>query len=248
MRWRRLHPLSEGRQRGTAIVRHYWASFLEMHRRDIRGAALEIGDTVTIRRYGGDSLTSAEAIDVSAHSPEVKVVADLARADAVPSNGYDCFVNQFTMHVIYDSEAALYHSIRILKPGGVLLINFPCVEYYFADGLDMGTGTPLLMYWWFTPLHVEELLRRVGLSAADYTISVFGNLFSRLAYQMNVPAEELTSAELAYRDPGHPLLVCVRVVKPEVWRTQKPTYRDPVIRPVHPARWSAERGHYGTEE
>jgi hypothetical protein len=148
------------------------------------------------------------------------------------------------MHLVYDVEAALYHSIRILKPGGVLLVNFPCVDYYFPRGLDMHTGRPLFVFWWFTPIQVENLLRRVGLSGDDYRARVDGNLFARVAYQMNMPAEELSREELEHVDEGHPLLVSVRAVKPVGWRAQRPTYRDPWLPQIEPARWNPVTGHY----
>ena len=219
--FRRLHPLGGGNLRGTPIVRYYWEQYLTKHQADIRGRGLEIGTTATIRRFGGQAVTRAEAIDVSPHSPEVTVVADLSRADAVPAETYDCFVNQFTMHVIYDVEAALYHSLRLLRPGGVLLINFSCVDYYFPDGLDMGTGVPLFLYHCFTPIAVDNLLRRVGVREADYQLETYGNLFTRLAYQMNMPAEELTNHELQHQDAHYPALICVRVLKPTQWPSQR---------------------------
>ena len=246
MQFRRLQPIGHGRQRGTAIVRHYWGRFLEQHRSDIRGTVLEIGTTATVRRYGRQAVTRAEALDLAAHSPEVTVIADLTRADHVPGDQYDCFVNQFTMHLIYDLDAALYHSIRMLKRGGVLLVNFPCVDYYFPRGLDMGTGAPAFLHWWFTPIQVENLLRRAGLSSVDYTIEIFGNLFSRVAYQMNLPAEELAPHELEHVDPGHPLLICARVVKPTNWSPPRPEYRDPWHPEVTPAMWNPETGHYAS--
>lgn len=246
MRFRRLRPLGDGRQEGLPIVRYHWASFLDKHRSCIRGRGLEIGDTGTIRRYGGTALTHLDAIDLTAHSPEITVVADLTKADHLESDVYDCFVNQFTMHLIYDLDSALYHTFRILKPGGSLLVNFTCVDYCFARGLDMGTGAPLFVYWQFTPIHVENLLRRAGLSEADFELEIFGNLFTRVAYQMNLPTEELTPAELDHVDPGHPLLVCVRATKPAGWSSPKPEHRVPWVPDVPPARWNSVTGHYGT--
>jgi GT2 family glycosyltransferase len=243
---RRMRPLGNGRQHGTPVVRYYWTRFLERYRADIRGAALEIGTTSTVRHYGGDAVTRADALDLAAHSPEITAIADLTRADALPGNQYDCFINQFTMHLIYDLDAALYHSIRMLKPGGVLLVNFPCVDYYLPSGLDMATGGPMYVYWWFTPIQVENLLRRAGLSPGDYTVEIFGNLFSRIAYQMNLPAEELAPRELDYVDPGHPLLICVRAVKPSAWRMPRPVYREAWRPDVPPARWNPETGHYAS--
>src|SRR2546422_4566247 len=235
---RRLHPLGRGQPRGRAIVRHYWAQFLEKPRSDLRGRGLEIGGTWTIRQYGGEALTDADAIDLIAHSPEITVVADLTQADDIEANTYDCFVNQFTMHLIYDLDSALYHSLRILKPGGVLLVNFPSVEYCFARGLDMGTGAPLFVFWQFTALQVENLLRLTGLADRDFQLDLYGNLFTRIAYQMNMPAEELADAELEYTDPGHPLLLCARVVKPSAWDVPRPRHVTPWLPSDTPARWN----------
>ena len=131
-----------------------------------------------------------------------------------------------------------------MKPGGVLLINFSCTDYYFPRGLDMGTGEALFLYRWFTPIEVETWLQSLGLRHEDYDLVVYGNLFRRLAYQLNMPAEELTTRELESSDPGHPLLICVRVVKPENWQANKPPYRDPWRPAVTPAKWSPEAGHY----
>jgi SAM-dependent methyltransferase len=245
-RLRRLRPLRNGGPNGTAVVRYYWARFLEHHAADIRGRALEMGTTSTIRRYGGDRLIEAEALDLAPHSPEVTVVADLSRADHVPGERYDCFVNQFTTAVVYDVEAALYHAIRLLKPGGVLLINFWSVDFYFHRGLDMGTGGCMYMHWWFTPMQVGDLLHRLALSEHDYTLEIYGNLLTRFAFLVNLPAEELTAAELDYADPGQPLLICARIVRPAGWEPARPAYRDPAWRPEGaPARISPTTRHYG---
>jgi hypothetical protein len=248
MQFRRLKPFWNGQKHGESVIRYYWHDFLEQHRADIRGRALEVGETSTIRRFGGPALTQPEAIDLAAHSPEVKVVADLSRADHVPSDIYDCFVNQFTMAVIYDVAAALYHAIRLLKPGGILLVNFWCVDFYLHRGLDMGTGAPLYMYWWFTPIQVENLLHSLALTGQDYQVTIYGNLMTRMAFLMNLPAAELTAQELAFADPGQPLLICVRVVKPDPWPAVKPAYQEPIWAPtLTPARISPTTGHYGDE-
>ena len=241
---RRLQPFGNGRMRGQPVVRYYWERFLEANRSDVRGRCLEIGSTLTIRRYGGRAVTEADALDLTRHTNEISVVADLSRADHLPDDTYDCFINPFTTHLIYDIEAALYHSVRVLKPGGVLLVNFPCVDYYFPRGLDMGTGKPLFMFWWFTPVQVENLLRRVGLKSGEYEAKIDGNLFARVAYQMNMPAEELSRAELDQFDEGHPLIISVRAVKPVNWRAARPDYREPWLPDGTPAQWNASTGHY----
>jgi len=244
---RRLQPFGNGAPRGEAIVRWYWERFLESHRADIRGNCLELGSQVTTRRLGGSAVTERSALDLSRHDPEVTVIADLSRADGIAGDGYDCFIIPFTMHLIYDVEAALYHSLRLLRPGGVLLVNFPCVDYYFHGGLDMGTGRPLFVFWWFTPIQVENLFKRVGLGRADYEMHIDGNLFARVAYQMNMPAEELSSEELNHVDVGHPLLISVRAVRPAGWAIPRPVYKDHWVPDTTPARWNRETGHYPSD-
>jgi hypothetical protein len=123
-------------------------------------------------------------------------------------------------------EAALYHAVRLLKPGGVLLVNFSCVDAQFPSGLDMGTGAPLWVHWCFTPLQVHNLIRGVGLVEPDYELEIHGNLFARIAYQLNMPAESLTREELTQQDPAWPVLICARIVRPHGWKAQPPAYRD----------------------
>lgn len=248
----RLQPIDGGKSAGLSTIRYYWAAFLEQHRADIRGHVLEIGETTTVRLYGGDQLTQADALDLAPHSPEVRVVADLSRADHVPGDVYDCFVNQFTTCVIYDIDAALYHAIRLLKPGGVLLINFWCVDFYLHRGLDMGTAPsghpPLYMHHWFTPINVHDRLRGLGLGEQDYTVTSYGNLLSRMAFLVNLPAVALTPAELDHADPGQPLLICARVVKPVGWQPAPPPYQTSHwTPPLAPAQLHPDTGHYGDE-
>ncbi|HRW10395.1 MAG TPA: hypothetical protein P5121_35065 [Caldilineaceae bacterium] len=248
MRLRRLQPVAGGHSEQLSIIRYYWADFLEAHRGDVRGHGLEIGETTTLRAYGGDRITQADALDLAAHAPEVRVVADLSRADHVKSDSYDCFIVPFTTAVIYDLEAFVYHAIRLLKPGGVLLINFWCVDFYLHRGLDMGTGAPLYMYHWSTPIGIHNLLHSLGLQENDYGLQVYGNLLARMAFLLNIPARELTAAERDHVDPGQPLLICARVVKPDHWSPPKPAYRNPLWQPsMKPAHISANTGHYGDE-
>ena len=90
----------------------------------------------------------------------------------------------------------------------------------------MGTGAPLWVHWCFTPLQVHNLIRRLGLDASDYSLETHGNLFARIAYQLNMPAEALTHEELTQRDAAWPVLVSVRLVRPAHWKPTPPAYRD----------------------
>jgi len=217
---RRVTVLYPARARGTPVVRYYWGCFLEKHRDDIRGCVLEIGNTSTVRAFGGSQIQQAKAIDIAPTSSEVTIVADLATADHVEPDQFDCFVNQFTMHIIDDFRAALYHSIRLLKPAGVLLINFPARSGYPSDGIDLNGAGRTWVYRWFTPAGVEKALADLGMTKDDYELTTYGNFFSLTAYMAGIPAEELTSRELDYAEKDIPLLICARVVKPFQWPAQ----------------------------
>jgi SAM-dependent methyltransferase len=195
---------------------------LSERRSDIRGRALEVGSTGTIRYFGGDNVGTAEAIDIVASSPSVTIVADLATAGHVPSDQFDCFVNQFTIHLIYDFKAALYHCIRLLKPDGVLLINFPCRSGYQPDGISLGGERRAHVYWWFTPRLVETVFSELGITGRHCQLKTYGNFLAMTAYMAGIPSEELTVDELEAEDPDIPLLICARIQKPHDW---SPWYR-----------------------
>jgi SAM-dependent methyltransferase len=219
---RRTSALYPGRTVGMQVVRYYWNRFLDERRMDVRGRALEIGVTGTIRHFGAGRLTSAEAIDVSHSDPSVTIVADLTKADHVASDQFDCFVNQFTMHILYEFRAALYHSIRLLKPGGVLLINFPCRSGYPVNGIPLDGGPSAHVCWWFTPYLVETVCGELGIDEGHRELKTYGNYFALAAYMAGIPSEELTTHELETVDPDFPLLICARIQKPRQWN---PRYR-----------------------
>ena len=90
------------------------------------------------------------------------------------------------------------------------------------------------------------MLRSLKLQSGDYALDVYGNLFTRISYQLNMAAEELTQRELDSVDPGHPLLICGRVVKPAHWQARKPDYCTPWKPGITPAQWNPVTGHYAT--
>jgi hypothetical protein len=106
----------------------------------------------------------------------------------------------------------------------------------------------MYMHHWFTPIQVENLFRGLNLTDADYRVEIYGNLLTRMAFLLNLPAREFTAQELNHVDPGQPLLICVRAVKPLNWQAEKPMYRDLLWTPeIKPAQSRPDTGHYGDE-
>src|SRR5512134_3702798 len=88
---RRLKPISPdyGNSRGLEIDRYYIEQFLSEHLMDIRGHVLEIKHNTYTVRYGGDRVTRSDILHPVEGNPDATIVADLTKADHLPSNDFD---------------------------------------------------------------------------------------------------------------------------------------------------------------
>jgi SAM-dependent methyltransferase len=194
---------SWGYDRGRPIDRWYIEQFLEQHRSHITGRVLEVKDSGYTDRFGHDVRERA-ILDIDADNARATHVADLAEADGLPSETFDCFLLTQTLQYIFDVPAALTHAHRILRPGGVLLATLP-VTSRLPD-------PPLTDYWRFTPESTSRLFDDAfGPGAA--TVSGRGNVLAQVAFLKGLAAEDLTAAELAVNDERFPLIVCARAVR-----------------------------------
>jgi glycosyltransferase involved in cell wall biosynthesis/SAM-dependent methyltransferase len=207
----RMEPLSPtwGCERGTPVDRIYIDSFLDRHRLDIRGHVIEIKDADYTNRFGDDRVEANDVLDINPRNTSATIITDLSKADSIPSDTYDCFILTQTIHIIYDVKGALAHAFRILKPGGVLLCTLPsvCRVNYEDGGLDKGD------YWRFTEASVRRMFAEVFPPEA-FDVSVHGNVKACVAFLEGLAAEEVEPETLDRTDPWHPLLFCVRGVKP----------------------------------
>jgi len=205
---RRLTPLSDswGFDRGTPVDRYYIEQFLEQNRQDIRGRVLEIRDSTYTHRFG-TGVEQREVLDVNPSNPQATHIADLAAAEAVPSNLFDCFLLTQTLQFIYDTRSAIAHTFRILRPGGVLLATVPSVSR-LAPRYGLTTD-----YWRFTPASCSALFGEV-FGADQITVSAYGSVLSAVAFLAGMAQEELSPTELETNDPYFPLVIAIRAVKP----------------------------------
>lgn len=223
---RRPAPLSPlwGVDRGKPVDRYYVEGFLDAHRADIGGRVLEVKDPGYAVRFGGDRVTRADVLDLDPANARATIVADLARADAIASETFDCFILTQTVHIVYEIRSALSHALRILKPGGVLLCTLPALGRvnFENGGLDRGD------FWRFTEASVRRLFAEL-LPPEAFAVTVHGNVVACTAFLQGLAAEELRAEELDATDPWVPLLFCVRAVKPagEGQRGQPTTFSSP---------------------
>lgn len=206
---RRLQPLSRefGFDRGLPIDRYYVESFLARYTDDIRGRVLEVGDDSYTRRFGGARVTQRDILHVTPGNPIATIVADLSRADHIPSNIFDCIILTQTLHLVYDVDAVLRTLHRILKPGGVLLATFPGISQVSIDEWAD------IWYWSFTRHSAWRLFSNV-FSTDHFEVHAYGNVLAATAFLQGLAVDELDQDELDYHDPQYQTLITVRATKP----------------------------------
>lgn len=205
----RLEPISPywGVERGQPINRYYIEKFLQRHKADIRGRVLEMKDSWYARRFGGDAVSRSDVLDIDPLNPLATIVADLTRADTIPSDLFECFIFTQTLNFIYDVRAALTHAFRILKPGGVLLATVSSL-----DRISYETG-PDGDYWRFTEGSLRALLAE-HLPLDAFEIAGFGNVAACTAYLYGLSSQEIGPKTLDVIDPWFPIGFSIRAVKP----------------------------------
>jgi SAM-dependent methyltransferase len=187
------------------VDRYYIERFLDEHRADITGQVLEVKDDDYTRQFGRE-VARSEVLDIDPRNPAATVVADLAAADAVPDDSFDCLLLTQTLQLIYETRAAVGHAWRILRPGGVLLATVPVVSRVLP------TREYLKDYWRFTAASCTALFgERFG--PEQVTVRARGNVLTCIAFLAGMAHEELSPRELDSDDPDFPLLVTVRAVK-----------------------------------
>ena len=206
--FRRTRPISRhfGFERGLPIDRFYVERFLAANASDIRGRVLEIGDAAYTRRFGEARVTRSDVLHVVAGAPEATITGDLASADHIPTDAFDCIVLTQTLHLIYDVTAAVGTIHRILAPGGVLLATVPGISQ-----IERGQWRDT----WFWSFTVPAARRRFEerFAAADVRVEASGNVLAAVAFLEGLAAHELREDELLAFDEAYPVCVAIRAVK-----------------------------------
>jgi SAM-dependent methyltransferase len=205
---RRTSPISRkfGFDRGQPIDRYYIERFLGANADVIRGRVLEVGDSGYTRRFGGTRVTRSEVLNIELGHPQTTIVGDLARADNIPSDSFDCLVITQTLHLIYDLPDAVGTLHRILSPGGTLLTTFPGIT---PLSTDRWADT---WYWALTPLSAARLFGDV-FGPDKVEVAAHGNVLTSVAFLEGLAARELRREELDVDDPQFPMLITVSAFK-----------------------------------
>ena len=208
---RRLAPISRdfGSDRGLPLDRVYVERFLERQRADIHGRVLEVGEDTYTHRFGAERVTQADVLHVHDRNPRATFVGDLATADHIPSDAFDCIILTQTLQLVYELRPAIRTLHRILRPGGVLLATVPGITPVAAWS-EWGST----WYWSFTEQTLRRLLGEV-FPMELLALETHGNVLVATAFLHGLAAEELAAEELEARDPDFPVIITARAVKAE---------------------------------
>ncbi len=206
---RRLAPFSRrfGLERGQPIDRHYIESFLADHERMVHGRVLEIGDDAYSRRYGSGSITRQDVLHVAPGFPGATIIADLASAPHIPSESFDCIILTQTMQYIFDLPSATATLLRILRPGGAVLVTLPGISQISRDQQDKERDC-----WRFTASSARRMFER-EFGEGNVEVRTYGNVLASIAFLEGLAAHDLTQQELDAHDPDYQLVVAVAAVK-----------------------------------
>ena len=208
--FRRVHPFSRqwGYDRGTPIDRVYIEEFLAAHAADVKGSCLEVLNSNYTNRFGGTRVSRRDVLDINPANATATIVADLAEADSLPEQQFDCVIFTQTLHLIPDMRIALANIWRTVLPGGVLLLTVPALGRHDArKGFDHDR-------WRLTRTGLEVLV--ADLAGARPSITSYGNVLSCAAFLYGLSGEELSSEELRLGDPEFPLIVAARIQKDRI--------------------------------
>ncbi len=205
----RVSPVSTlfGYDRGQPIDRYYIENFLLQHKNDIYGRVLEIGDNAYTKKFGGSRVKQSDILHAVEGNPSATIVADLAQADNIPSDTFDCIILTQTLQFVYDLPSAINHLHRILKPDGVLLATVPGISQISRYDMDRWGE-----FWRFTTQSAQRLFEK-EFAEKNVEVRAYGNVLIAIAFLHGLAAEELKPEHFEYQDPDYQVLITVRAVK-----------------------------------
>ena len=214
--WRRPRNLGElrrttpfttwGSSRGGPIDRIYIGQFIEQHAADIRGRALEIAGDEYISRFGTD-VQQTDILDVLESNPRATIVADLADAQVIPDDTFDCVIVTQVLLLVEDIRAALATCHRILVPGGVLLATTPGITRIAP------IESKVFGQWWHLTSTSAKSLAEEAFGSGNVEVQTYGNVLAAAGFLYGLGAWDVSPEELAVHDPAFEMIIGIRAVK-----------------------------------
>jgi len=204
----KLQPVSRnfGIDRGVPIDRYYIEKFLADHRQRIKGAVLEIAGSTYTRRFGDDRVTQPLVMHVQ-DGFGADIVCDLSRE--CPREAFlDCFILTQTLPFVYDLRSTIRNALRMLKPGGSLLVTAGGVSQISRDDMER-----FGQFWSFTDLSLRRLFEE-ELPSECIEVASYGNVLAAASFLYGLAQHELSIEELEHSDPQYQMLIGLVATRP----------------------------------
>lgn len=203
-----VRPVSRrfGVDRGDIIDRYYIEKFLYQNRGLIKGVVLEVANGVYTRKFGGDNVQRSLILH-AVEKPDADIVGNLETGEGIPENVVDCFILTQTLLCTFDVFSAAKNAIKILKPGGVLLLTVPGITQISRFDYERWG-----QYWSFTDQSVRKLFDRL-VPAENIEIKTYGNVKTAAAFLYGLALQEIKKKDRDYADPDYQLVIAAVVKK-----------------------------------
>ncbi len=203
-----IQPVSRrfGLERGEAIDRYYIEKFLENNRHLICGVVLEVANSKYTQQFGGSQVQQSLVLHTVPHH-NADIVGDLETGTGLPENIADCFILTQTLLCIFDVFAAAKNAMKLLKPGGVLLITVPGITQISRFDYERWG-----QYWSFTDLSLRKLFERI-VPPENIDIKTYGNVKIATDFLYGLALHEVPPQDLDYIDHDYQLIISAVVRK-----------------------------------
>jgi SAM-dependent methyltransferase len=200
--FRSLRPVSRvfGLERGKAIDRYYIEKFLHENRDLIRGDVLEVANSLYTRNFGGNKVNRSLILNVLKKG-NVDIVGNLETGEGIPDNEVDCFILTQTLLCIFDPRAAVRNALKVLKPGGALLLTVPGITQISRHDYERWGH-----YWSFTDQSVRRLFAGL-IPPENVAVRTYGNVKMAAAFLYGLACHEVKRKDLDYRDNDYQLVI-----------------------------------------
>lgn len=196
-----------GFDRGKPIDRYYIEKFLSENKSKIRGVVMEVGDLTYTNKFGGRKVTKSLVLNKKKVNDN-DLVGDLETGEGLPNANIDCFILTQTLPFIFGLSSAVKNCLRVLKPGGYLLLTVPGITQISRYDMDRWGH-----YWNFTDLSLQKLFEEF-VPKRNIIVKTYGNVKAACFFLYGLSQEEIDTKELDYRDEDYQVIITAVIKKP----------------------------------
>lgn len=201
-------PISKvfGFDRGYPIDRYYIEKFICKNKKYISGDVLEIAGNTYTKKYGEHDCKSY-IFNIDKSDKNADIIGNLEIEVGIELNKYDCFIMTQTLPFIFNIRMVAKNSIKLLKPGGTLLMTVPGITQISRYDMERWGH-----YWSFTDLSIKKLFEEF-LPSKNIEIETFGNVKAATAFLYGLAQHEIKKKELDYTDRDYQVIIGAKITK-----------------------------------